>query len=110
MKPQAYSDAANTDNPEIPHTRRPKQRPVFRYDEAGRCCGGHFRAMQEGEQFVFPDHTAFPLDRNDIIMPPLWPLDADGRGLSVLEHEGIASLHRTERAIARMVAEHLRAA
>jgi hypothetical protein len=110
MKYHQHSDYANSDNPEIPHTRRPKWRVVFRYNAAGYCCGGYFRPMQEGEPFVFPDHTAFPLDRNDIVMPPLWPLDADGRGLSVLEHEGIASLHRTERAIARMVAEHLRAA
>jgi hypothetical protein len=109
MKPQAYSDYANSDNPEIPHTRRPKWRVVFRYNAAGYCCGGTWRPMRDGEEFVFPKGMGF--DTADTVLPsPDWPLDADGRGLSVLEHEGIAALHRTERAIARMVAEHLRAA
>jgi hypothetical protein len=108
MTPQQFSDLANTDTPEeAMYTRRPKRRVVFRYNAAGLCCGGDWRPMRDGEEFVFP--VGMPIDPADIVMDG-WPVDETGRGLSVLEVEGIASLHRTERAIARMVAEHLRAA
>lgn len=39
--------------------------------------------------FLWDAHAWYPLDRADVVMPqPLWPVDSDGRGLSVLEALG----------------------
>jgi hypothetical protein len=44
----------------------------------------------------------YPMDPSDIVMPePGWPVDADGRGLTVLEHKGIAAIKAENRDVAR---------
>jgi hypothetical protein len=106
-----HSDRSNTDNPESVAIRGPKWQPVFQIDERGYVCGPiRFRApdAERSRQgyLELKRPSRYPFDRSEIVMPqPLWPMDADGRGLSVLEVKGAAFLREEQREIARMARE-----
>lgn len=77
--------------------RQAENRVLMHLDAAGyavRCGGWHGMvflgaddAPAEFLKFMRDGLTADPLPREDLVMPPLWPVDENGRGLSVLEVE-----------------------
>lgn len=51
-----------------------------------RICGEKEKDETNMVSAMLPRHEWYPLDPMDIVMPaPLWPIDKDGRGWSVLE-------------------------
>jgi hypothetical protein len=107
-RPHAHSDYANTDNPEYtPDTtlRGPKKVVVFQVDERGWVCGTvTCRDLRDGEETFYqvarrttervcvePENLMMPDPRAYGIALDHWPVDADGRGLSMMEARLIAA-------------------
>jgi hypothetical protein len=68
--------------------RQPEHRLMAVVDGEGYVVGGHLLDAGVGPEFMdfirlrrdaLPDYSA------DVVMPAFWPVDTDGRGLSVLE-------------------------
>lgn len=64
---------------------------LLRTDPDGYVVGGSVsREYREGFGLLAvlrSTRDLYPIDPADIVMPPGWPVDPDGRGLSVLEVE-----------------------
>jgi hypothetical protein len=101
-RPHQHSDYANCDNPEYtPDTalRGPKKVVVFQVDERGWVCGTvTCRDLEPGEETFYqvskrttkrwhvePENMVMPNPRAYGIPLLSWPLDPEGRGLSVME-------------------------
>jgi hypothetical protein len=117
MKVQQHSDYANTDagdrDPD-PGLRKPKHTPVFRFNADGFCIGGYWRAPAEGQgkQFIERMHQLHRVQEAPPIVWPEdgWPVDENGRGLSVLEVKGVRELDREQFVIRRHIREFMEAA
>jgi hypothetical protein len=108
-----HSDRSNTDNPESVAIRGPKWQVVFGVDEAGYVCGPiRFRApdaeRSKAGYLELKRGPKYPFDRNEIEWPePQWPVDSDGRGLSVMEVKGRDYLETERLEINRQIAAFL---
>lgn len=81
--------------------RTPENRVEVRVDHEGYVVGGRILKANEGEEFwkaMLRTRDTYPIDPMDIVMPPLWPVDTDGRGLTVLEVERQEHLTNKEKA------------
>lgn len=113
MKVREHSDMANTDDPsqETAGLRRPKHTPVFQVCERTGFVYGKvtWRAPEDGqgEKFIQAMHRLHRVQEvPEIVMPtPDWPVDSEGRGLSVLEHLGPEYLSLEQ----RRIRQHVRA-
>ena len=113
MRVRDHSDFNNTDNPAASSTSG-RRMAWFRVDAEGYACGGWTWQGGEGEgkdSHLFLKATAQPIDPADVVLPsPFWPLDADGRGRSVMEVYGAHYLLAEQRTLARHVTEYMRRA
>jgi hypothetical protein len=102
--PAAHSDYANTDGES---TVAPKGHLVawIPLDQDGyACAGGWFWSVKDKEgadahKWIKGQATA--VDPADIVWPLGWPVDADGRGLSVMDVHGARFLRLEQHTIAR---------
>jgi hypothetical protein len=108
-----HSDRSNTDNPESVTLRTPKWRVVFGIDERGYVCGPIRFLPPDAERsrqgyLELKRGSKYPFDRSEIVWPePQWPVDDDGRGLSVMEVKGAQYLEREQFIIAVQVRQFL---
>jgi hypothetical protein len=107
-----HSDYANTD-PERVTLRTPKWQVVFGVDERGYVCGPiRFRendtARSKAGYLELKRPSRYPFDREEIVWPTAgWPVDSDGRGLSVMEVKGRDYLETERLEINRQIAAFL---
>jgi hypothetical protein len=108
-----HSDAANTDDPERVTLRTPKWQVVFYVDGEGYVCGPiRFRppdAERSRQGYLeLKRPSQYPFDRSEIVWPEDgWPVDADGRGASVMEVKGAQYLEHERAVIAHQIAAFL---
>jgi len=90
MKYKETSDHINTDYGETPG-KRASVRIGFARDSANRACGFYFAPEKKDDEpnmiaVLERAHAWYPFDASLVAWPSDgWPVDADGRGLSVLE-------------------------
>jgi len=75
--------------------RRPENQIVCELDAFGRVCAVH-HSLTIGDGFFATARELFnkyPLDPADIVMPPGWRTDEDGRGLSLMEMQQCLTTH-----------------
>lgn len=84
-KPDEYGDGL------LSAHRQPENRFEAHVDADGYVVGG--RLLQRNEpaddfwKTIRRSRDAYPIDPIAIVMPPGWPVDEDGRGISVQEYD-----------------------
>ena len=104
MSRQQFSDGANTDDPyAYPSGIRSGDIVVeFFVNSTGNVCGGRFRKLEPGELTMYqmlqrtterppPPEIVWPNPRSYGIALLSWPVDKDGRALSVMEARQLAA-------------------
>jgi hypothetical protein len=91
------SDFCNTDNPAYGADTAIRSSDIvveFYVNETGNVCGGRFRKLEPGEITMYQmlRRTTERPPPPDVVMPLTaagtpWPVDAGGRGLSIMEVE-----------------------
>ena len=80
--------------------RQPENRIVVSVDALGYVVSARPVRADAGDFLgvLHATRNAYLIDAADIVMPPLWPVDKDGRGLTVLEVERQEHLTKREAA------------